>query len=37
MRGSNFFIGLGMIPVIVWLKGAYYDPAFVAPKLEKEK
>mmetsp|Transcript_49365 Transcript_49365/g.56864 ORF Transcript_49365/g.56864 Transcript_49365/m.56864 type:complete len:180 (-) Transcript_49365:206-745(-) len=32
LRGSNWFIGLGLINVGVWAKSTYYDPTFTEPK-----
>ena len=37
MRGSNFFIGLGLIPVFIWWKKNIYDPKYTAPKLLAKK
>ncbi|TNV74649.1 hypothetical protein FGO68_gene14662 [Halteria grandinella] len=38
LRGFNFFFFAGMIGSLIWVKGTYYDPKYVAPKkVESDK
>jgi hypothetical protein len=37
MRGTNFFIGIGVINIIIWLKSTYYDPTFGEEKKKKSQ
>jgi hypothetical protein len=32
MRGWNFFMGIGLISVLLWWKDSYYDEMFTKPK-----